>query len=74
MISKSMYDRLSNTDFRKKMWKAPEGSMLDGQTEYLTSAAFGNFGDRLADYASVKFRPAEGNCDDYTTGAATAYP
>lgn len=74
MISKSMYDRLSNTDFRKKMWKAPEGSMLDGQTDYLTSAAFGNFGDRLSDYASVKFRPAEGNCDDYTTGAATAYP
>ena len=73
-ISKSMYDRLSNTDFRKKMWKAPEGHVLDGQTEYLTSSTFGNFGDRLCDYASVKFRPAQGNCDDYTVGAATAYP
>ena len=73
-IGKSLYDRLSDTDFRKKMWKAPEGEMLDGETEFLTSASFGYFGDRLPEYASVKFRPAEGNCDDYTVGAATAYP
>ena len=67
-------DRLSDTDFRKKMWKAPDGGMLDGETEFLTSASFGYFGDRLPEYASVKFRPAEGNPDDYTVGAATAYP
>lgn len=73
-IGKSLYDRMSDTDFRKKMWKAPEGEMLDGETEFLTSASFGYFGDRLPEYASVKFRPAEGNPDDYTVGAATAYP
>ena len=73
-IGKSLYDRLSDTDFRKKMWKAPDGGMLDGETEFLTSASFGYFGDRLPEYASVKFRPAEGNPDDYTVGAATAYP
>lgn len=73
-IGKSLYDRLNDTDFRKKMWKAPEGSALDGETEYLTSSTFGYFGDRLPEYASVKFRPAEGNCDDYTVGAASAYP
>ena len=74
MIAPSLYNRLSDTDFRKKMWKAPEGGMLEGETEFLTSSTFGNFGDRLAEYSSVKFRPAEGNCDDYTVGAATAYP
>lgn len=76
LIGVSLYNRMSDTDFRKKMWKAPEGGMLEGETEYLTSSDpnFGYFGDRLPEYASVKFRPAEGNCDDYTVGAATAYP
>lgn len=74
MISASMYDRIKNTDFRKKMWKAPEGSALAGQTEFLTSKTYGYFGDRLCDYASVKFRPGEGNTDEVTVGAVTAYP
>ncbi len=74
MIGAELYDRLNDTDFRKKMWVAPEGSMLAGQSSFLTSSQFGDFGDRLTEYASLKFRPAEGNCDDYTVGAATAYP
>ena len=69
MIDANMYNRISDTDFRKKLWKAPAGSNLDGETPFLPG-----FEDKLCDYASVKFRPAEGNCDDYTTGAATAYP
>lgn len=74
MIGASLYNKLSDTDFRKKLWKAPEGGMLEGETEFLTSSAFGNFENRLSEYASVKFRPAEGNCDDFTVGASTAYP
>lgn len=74
MIGASLYNRLSDTDFRKKMWVAPVGSALEGETQFLTSSVFGYFGNRLSEYASVKFRPAEGNCDDYTVGAATAYP
>lgn len=74
MIDASMYKRMENTDFRKKLWKAPEGGVLDGTTDFLTSSSFGYFGDRLSEFASVKFRPAEGNCDDYTAGAASAYP
>ena len=74
MIGASLYNRLSDTDFRKKMWVAPAGSALEGETQFLTSSVFGYFGNRLSEYASVKFRPAEGNCDDYTVGAATAYP
>ena len=70
MIGASLYNRLSDTDFRKKMWKAPAGTALEGQTPYIDPA----YGETLVDYASVKFRPAEGNSDDYTVGAATAYP
>lgn len=69
MIDANMYNRISDTDFRKKLWKAPAGSNLDGETPFLPG-----FEDKLCDYASVKFRPAEGNADDYTVGAATAYP
>lgn len=71
MIGASLYNRISDTDFRKKLWKAPAGTALDGQISYIDA----NFASRyLSVYASVKFRPAEGNSDDYTVGAATAYP
>lgn len=69
MIDVSMYNRLNDTDFRKKMWKAPAGATLDGETEFLPG-----FKDKLSDYASTKFRPAEGNPDKTTVGAVTAYP
>lgn len=74
MIDAGMYNRISDTDFRKKLWKAPEGSALDGATPFLTSTEFGYFGDRLSEYASVKFRPGEGNPDVSSTGAVSAYP
>ena len=70
MIGKSLYDRIGNTDFRKKLWKAPEGSSLEGKVSFINS----DFEEKLCAYASVKFRPAEGNVDDYTVGAASAYP
>lgn len=77
MINKDLYDKANNNDFRKRMWKAPEGSALDGMTDFLTSTASDlpvYFGDRLPEYASVKFRPGEGNPDDVNLAAATAYP
>lgn len=49
---------------------------LDGKTNFLTSAnpKYGNFGTWLPSYASVKFRPGEGNPDDVNLAAAIAYP
>ena len=70
MISSGMYKRISDTDFRKKMWKAPEGTALEGQTKFIDP----EFGARLSDYSSVKFRPNEGNMKEHTIGAASAYP
>lgn len=74
MIDPQLYNRMSNTDFRKRIWKAPSGSALDGQTEYLVSSVFGDFANRLPAYASTKFRPANGNCDSPLDGAASAFP
>ena len=70
MIDASVYARISDTDFRKKLWKAPAGTALEGQTPFLSAS----FEKNLCAYASVKFRPAEGNADDYNVGCASAYP
>ena len=70
MIGASFYDRISNDDFRKLSWKAPEGHPLFGKTPFLDS----EWGEELPNYASTKFRPAQGNMDDYLVGAASAYP
>lgn len=68
MIDASMYDRISDTDFRKKIWKAPANTTLDGETKFLPGF------EGIATYASTKFRPTAGNTDDVNIGAASAYP
>ena len=73
-IDPRLYRRMKNSDFRKKLWKAPKGTALAGATEFLVSSVVGDFGQSLTDYSSVKFRPAEGACDNFLTAAATAYP
>lgn len=70
VMDKRMYDRISKTDWRKLMFKAPAGSALDGQNLFINKA----YGPKMADYASLKFRPAAGNDEDYAIGAASAYP
>ena len=74
MIDAQLYAKADDNDFRKRMWKAPTGSALDGKTDFLTSTVNGYFGDFLPAYASTKFRPGEGNPDDVNLAAATAYP
>ena len=70
MIDASLYGQISDTDFRKKLWKAPAGTTLDGETPFLSSS----YEEKLCEYASVKFRPAEGNDQEPTVGAVSAYP
>ena len=72
-MDKSMYERISDTDWRKKMWMAPEGSKLAG-TEPTLTVSGEDVREYLPAYASIKFRPGEGNGDDYLTGASTAVP
>lgn len=74
LIDASLYNKISNTDFRKKEFYGPDGA-VSGQ-EFLYSEAYRTTFDDglLPSYASIKFRPAQGNSTDYQTGSASAYP
>ena len=75
ICDKNFYERISETDWRKKWWQAPEGSTLRDQSaknhiEYLTA----DDQDGLPAYAALKFRPGQGNYEDYNVGTAVAIP
>ena len=71
MIGASTYNRISDRDFRKLAFIAPEGSALSGREPVIdASYAAENFDA----YYSLKFRPGSGNMSDYNVGSATAYP
>lgn len=76
-IDRKMYERMSDTDFRKLWFKAPEGSALEGMNPFLIPEQ-ATYDDEdsyyMPPYASLKFRPGNGNPDDYITGSSTAYP
>jgi tetratricopeptide (TPR) repeat protein len=69
-VDKRFYDRISDTDFRKLEFKAPASSPLASLNAFVKA----NYKITLPDYASLKFRPGNGNADTYSQGAATAYP
>ena len=68
-IDFNMYNRISDTDFRKKEWVAPYGSPLEKENLYLPGQA-----GTIPPYVALKFRPNEGNADSYITGAAASVP
>lgn len=70
MINANLYNRMNNTDFRKLAWKAPVGSDLDGKNIYINESQAEN----MPEYASLKFRPAEGNTNVSNIGSSSAYP
>jgi hypothetical protein len=74
VIDKKMYERISDTDWRKLQWIAPEGSPLNDQIQTVVSGEAGEINQYLRPYVSVKFRPGQGNSDDSNIGAATAVP
>lgn len=70
-IDKSMYERLSDTDFRKLSWSAPAGSPLADKVSYCNPDVMSNARNT---YVGVKFRPGEGNYADFTAGSSVAVP
>ena len=70
MIDAAMYNRISNNDFRKLMFKAPEGHALEWQVPYIDA----EFAADLPEYAAIKFRPNAGNTQEYSVGSSTSYP
>ncbi len=69
-IDRSLYDKIADTDFRKLSFKAPKGHALEGKTSYINEKV----GARLPAYTSVKFRPGQGNLNNYSVAAACSYP
>lgn len=67
-INKNLYNSINNRDFRKHSWLAPDRSSYKYKScrpdadEYFT--------EELADYANIKFRPAQGKYEDYKIGGA----
>lgn len=77
MIDANLYSKISDTDFRKLEFVGPNGP-VEGQ-KFCSTAAYANYGiydfSALLDpYSSIKFRPNEGEADDYKTACATAIP
>ncbi len=75
ICDKKFYERISDSDWRKKWWQAPEGSELRNQKsknhiEYLTATD----AEEMPEFAALKFRPGQGNTEDYNVGCAVAVP
>lgn len=70
-IDKNLYEKIADNDFRKKSYLSPDKAEWTSGTYRFagTSAEQAIF---LANYAkpytSLKFRPVDGNCTEYTTG------
>lgn len=73
MIDALTYARISDTDWRKLEFQAPQGSPLYGQNTYCDNELGETIKENLT-YAALKFRPAGGNVDQSTKGNVTAFP
>lgn len=71
MIDARLYSRIPNSDWRKKMWKAPEGVSID--QKFVPSTA-DYTSDNIPEYGAIKFRPGSGNPDSEEPGAIVDYP
>lgn len=70
LIGASLYEKIPNTDFRKRSYKAPKNSPLFGKETYLSDVN----PDNIPELASLKFRPGQGNTTEYTVGAVVDVP
>lgn len=71
-INAWLYEQMPDADFRKASWYR-RGSGLDYKfAGSLEDAAQTKL--YAVDYMSLKFRPAQGNCTDYSVGVAAEHP
>lgn len=71
MIGASLYKKINDADFRKLSWFAPDDSPLRGQ-EHFVDKDFAE--ENFYEYVSLKFRPGNGEMNDYNIGTVTDYP
>ncbi len=70
MISRSLYDEIAYTDFRKQAFLDPDRTLFD----YQLLRTDKEWHDNAPDYLSLKFRCADGNTSDFSTGASVDIP
>lgn len=71
-INKNLYNSIARNDFRKHSWLDPDR----GFYAYKSCRKDGDtyFKSKLADYANIKFRPAQGAYEDPILGGAADHP
>lgn len=70
IADKKFYERINKSDWRKLWFQPTEDSGLREEISYVTASDI----ETIPTYASIKFRPGEGNADDYQTGSAVSIP
>lgn len=67
-INKNLYNSIRITDFRRHSWLDPDRKSYAYKSCRSDSEDY--FANSLADYANIKFRPAQGAYQDYNVGGA----
>jgi len=70
-INRRLYESIPDTDFRKHSWIDPDGEKYYA---YKTNRTIFSGSKALPAYTSLKFRPAQGDCDTYKVGGASEVP
>jgi tetratricopeptide (TPR) repeat protein len=66
-IDRHLYDLIPETDFRKKSYKKPGATAAEIESDYPDAT-------QIRDYSTLKFRPGQGNFEDYSVASATSVP
>lgn len=74
MIDANLYSTIPSTDWRKRTWIDPsDAKSAKAYDKYETNLPADKWVNVPA-YTGFKFRPAQGNLDDYTIGSAVSIP
>ena len=74
LIGKSLYDKISDSDWRKNSWIAPEDAGKTDIPEKYRTELKGDAWSRLPAYANLKFRAGSGSITTIETGLIASLP
>lgn len=74
MIDAALFKGISDTDWRKLTWIAPSDANSESSYGKYQTNLTSDLWTKVPAYTGLKFRPAQGNIDDYTIGTAVSIP
>lgn len=74
LISKSLYDKISDSDWRKNSWISPDDAGKTEIPEKYRTEIKGDAWSRLPAYANLKFRAGSGSISTIETGLIASLP